>query len=267
MQALKGELAAKLAARQGHASQVEARVRQFGATWRARRDVSGASLDGQLRYSGTQPARQRFSIRGLTLSNLQAGGKEVLSFSVGGAKQVAGSVSIEPGLSKEQIVQRFDQALAPANIRVTGDDAGALVFSTPETSWSMVRDTLSVRGGGIRYPDGQMNRVQTDEAAPVIAPETWDTGDIDALRQTLQQVVQALAHLQQARGAVGAALAQASGRVATAQPAALGVGMDSLARNFIATAGAPGYHGLLAVNSALVGINRERVQSLLGLHT
>ncbi|MES2741534.1 MAG: hypothetical protein V4754_11355 [Pseudomonadota bacterium] len=263
LQALKSELAAKLASHQGREGQVEARVRQFSQTWRQRAATSGGSLDAQLSYSN--PANQRFSIRGLNLANLQAGGKEVLAFSVGGASQTLRSVSIEPGMAAGEIVQRFDQALAPANIRVGLNQNGTLIFSTPETSWAAVRDTLAVRGSGIRFPTGQMNRVKTDEEPALITPDGWSTADSEALRQTLQQVVQALAQVQQARDNVSRALAGAASRADSAQPVDIGVGMETLAQNFISKTNEPSYDSLLSVSSALVGISRERVLSLLAL--
>ncbi|MDC8756473.1 hypothetical protein [Janthinobacterium fluminis] len=265
LQALKSELAAKLAARQGREGQVEARVRQFSNTWRSRQRASGGTLDAQLQFNSPPPATQQFRVRGLNLANLQNGAREVLAFSVGGASQSLRSVNIEPGLSAEEIVQRFDRALAPSNIRVSADDAGELLFSTAEGDWPGVRDTLSVRGGGIRFPTGQMNRVSTEEAAPAIAPDNWGTEDIEALRNTLQQVMHALAQMQQARDTVRLALAAASSRVATAQPADAAVSMDRLAAKFSDQATKPGYESLLAITSALVGISRERVLSLLGL--
>src|SRR5450830_588530 len=265
LQALKSELAAKLAARQGRDGQVEARVRQFSNTWRQRSNASGGTLDAQLGYSSPQAAQQNFTIRGLTLSSLQDGPPEVLAFSVGGANQALRSVNIEPGLSDDQIVARFDQALMPSNIRVKLGDNGELLFSTPESSWPSVRDSLSVRGSGIRFPTGQMSRVKTDPEPAAIAPEEWNTGDVEALRTTLQQVVQALAHLQQARSSVNLALAQANSRVADAQPVQGPVRMESLAQNFSDKASKPGYESLLAISSALVGISRDRVIALLGL--
>ncbi|MGK5077141.1 hypothetical protein [Janthinobacterium sp. HLX7-2] len=265
LQALKSELAAKLAARQGRDGQVEARVRQFSATWRQRASASGGTLDAQLGYTSPQAAQQNFSIRGLTMASLQEGPQEVLAFSVGGGNQALRSVNIEPGLSDEQIVARFDQALMPSGIRVKQNENGELVLSTPEASWANVRDSLSVRGSGIRFPTGQMNRVRTDAEPAAIAPEEWNTSDVEALRATLQQVVQALAHLQQARGSVSVALAQATGRVAKAQPTQASVSMETLAENFTVTASQPGYASLQAISSALVGISRERVVALLGL--
>lgn len=264
LQALKSELAGKLAGRQGRDGQVEARVRQFSNTWRTRQDSSGGTLDAQLSYSSSAPATQRFKIRGLSMANLQAGGKEVLAFSVAGASQSLPSVSIESGMSEAEIASRFDQALAQANIRASVDDAGSLVFSTPESSWTAVRDSLAVRGGGIRFPSGQLNRVKTDEETAVITPESWSTADPEALRQTLQQVVQALSRVRQARAAVSQALDEASNRVAAAQMVDSGISMDRLAQNFITTANQPGYDSLLSITSALGGISRERVRSLLG---
>ena len=265
LQALKSELAAKLAARQGREGQVEARVRQFSNTWRQRASASAGSLDAQLGYTSPQSAQQQFSIRGLTMASLQEGPQEVLAFSVGGANQALRSVNIEPGLSESEIVSRFDRALMPSGIGVKLGENGELVFSTAEAAWANVRDSLSVRGSGIRYPTGQMSRVRTDAEPAAIAPEEWQTGDVEALRATLQQVVQALAQLQAARSSVSLALAQATGRVAKAQPVQESVSMDTLAENFTQKASQPGYESLLAISSALVGISRERVVALLGL--
>ena len=269
LQALKSELAAKLAsqAQAGREGQVEARVRQFSNTWKERSNASGGTLDSQLDYTSPEPATQRFSIRGLNMANLQAGGKEVLAFSVGGSNQALRSVNIEPGLSQEEIVLRFDQALAPDKIRVGMKDDGTLVFSTPEGSWTAVRDTLAVRGNGLRFPTGQLSRVKTDEEPAAIAPDNWTTDDTSALRHTLQQVIAALALVQRAKETVTRALAQASNRVDSAQPGdvASGVGMDQLAQNFTETATEPGYKSLLSITSALAGISRERVLSLLSL--
>ena len=244
---------------------MEARVRQFSNTWRQRASASAGSLDAQLGYTSPQSAQQQFSIRGLTMASLQEGPQEVLAFSVGGANQALRSVNIEPGLSESEIVSRFDRALMPSGIGVKLGENGELVFSTSEAAWATVRDSLSVRGSGIRYPTGQMSRVRTDAEPAAIAPEEWQTGDVEALRATLQQVVQALAQLQAARSSVSLALAQATGRVAKAQPVQASVSMDTLAENFTQKASQPGYESLLAISSALVGISRERVVALLGL--
>jgi hypothetical protein len=87
-------------------------VRQFSNSWRNRSSASGGTLDAQLKFSnkGTTTA---FTVRGMNLANLRNGGREVLAISIGGGQNVR-SVVLEPGLSDEQIAQRFDEALAPA---------------------------------------------------------------------------------------------------------------------------------------------------------
>lgn len=265
LQSLKNELSAQLGALRTRAGQVEARVRQFSNTWSQRQKSSGGTLDAQLGFSGKQPASQRFSVRGLDLANLQSGGKEMLAISVGGPSQSLRSVSIEPGLSDADIVQRFNLALAPAKISVSASGDGALQLSTPESHFALVRDTLAIKGGGLRFPTGQLNRVSVDSEPPAIDPAGWKTDDIDALRQTLQQVVQALGQVQQARETVKRELQEASSRVASAQLADSGMRMARLAQHFVSTANQTGYQSLLSLTSAVAGISRERVRSLLGL--
>lgn len=264
LRALKAELSAKLASRQGRDGQVEARVRQFNDTWRNRQEASGGTLDSQLSYSSTE-SQQRFKVRGMTMGNLRHGARETLAIAVGNGAQGLRSVQLEPGLTDEEILARFNQALAPVNISVSMADNGDLEFSTPELNWTNVRDTMAIQGGGIRYPTGQLNRVRTDPEPPVIMPEQWQTNDAEMIRQTLQQVIQALAHVEAALSKVNLALADASQRANSAMPEVSAAGMDQAAQNFVATANEPSYSSLLSLTSALTGINRERVMALLGL--
>jgi hypothetical protein len=264
LRALKSDLSAKLAARQLREGTIEARIRQFSNTWRNRSSASGGTLDSRLGYSG-KPAVQRFRVRGMSMANLRSGGREVLAISVGG--QSLRSVSLEPGLSDEEIAQRFDDALAPSGVRANVGEDGNLELSTPESNWTNVRDSIAVQGGGFRFPAGQMNRVKADAEDASVNPDGWQASDPDAMRQTLQQVVQALAQVEQAIAQVNAALADANARVAEAeaQRASGTIGMNQVAQNFVSTTNQPGYQSLLSITSALAGISRERVVSLLGL--
>ena len=264
LRALKMDLSAKLTNRQAREGQVEARVRQFSDTWRGRQEASGGTLDSQLAYS-TSETKQRFTVRGMNMNNLRNGPRETLTISVGGGVQGLRSVALESGLSDAEIVQRFDQALAPVNIRVSANDKGELEFIAPESSWAAVRDTLSMQGGGIRFPGGQLSRVRADAQPGLITPDGWQTSDVDGLRETLHQVVQALAHVEAALAKVNLALSEAVSRAAMVQPQISPARMDQAAQNFVTTTNDPGYSSLLALSSALVGINRERVLSLLGL--
>ncbi len=264
LRALKTDLAAKLAARQMRDGQVEQRVRQFADTWRTRTQASGGTLDAQLNYS-SQPAMQRFTVRGMTLANLRNGARETLAVSVGGGTAGLRSVHLAPGLSDAEIVARFDQALAPVGVRVSLNKDGELAFSTPESAWPAVRDSLAVQGAGIRFPAGQLNRIKAEADAPIVMPEGWGTSDIEAMRATLQQVTQALAHVEAALSKVRQELAAAAQRVQAELPEIEVAGMGQMAEVFASFAKEPGYAALVSLTSALVGINRDRVVSLLRL--
>jgi len=262
LRSLKADLSARLAARQRADGTLDARVRQFSNTWRNRSDASGGTLDARLKFSSKGTATT-FTVRGMNLASLRNGGREVLAIAIGGGQNVR-SVVLEPGLSDDQIAQRFDEALAPAGVRAKINE-GQLEFSTPEAQWSTVRDTIAVQGSGIRFPTGQLNRVKADAEAPAVDPDNWQIGDMEALRATLQQVVQALAQVEQSISSVMQALNQVSARVQNAAPSASKAGMDQVAQNFVSTAKQPGYQSLLSITSALAGISRERVISLLSL--
>ncbi|RJF97037.1 hypothetical protein D3870_19930 [Noviherbaspirillum cavernae] len=265
MESLKSDISAKIAGRQVSDAQVSGKLRQFANAWRQRHASSGGSLDAQLDYSSPAPASQRFSIRGLNMRTLQSGDKETLTLSIGGAGQPLRSVSVDPELSEEAIIQRFEHALSPANIGVSKGDAGALVFSVPETSWPATRDTFAIKGDGIRFPTGQLNRVRTEAVPAAVEPDAWQAQDVQALRQTLQQVIQALDRIKQSREVVSRALAEAASRVDRARPMDDAAGAATLAQGFASAADQPGYQIFSSTVAALLGISRDRVLSLLAL--
>ncbi|QBE65628.1 hypothetical protein [Pseudoduganella lutea] len=265
LRALKSDLSAKLAARQMRDGQLEQQVRQFADTWRNRREASGGSLDARLNFSGAEPSSQRFTVRGMSLANLRNGARETLAVSVGGGTQGLRSVHLSPGLSDQEIVARFDQALGPAGVRVSSNDDGDLVFSTGENEWPAVRDSIAVQGSGIRFPTGQLNRLRAEPEQPAVAPENWDTADIESMRDTLQQVMQALSHVENALAKVRVELNTATLRAQSSMPDIEVAGVEDLATRFSEIAAEPGYQSLQALTSALVGINRDRVVSLLSL--
>jgi hypothetical protein len=177
----------------------------------------------------------------------------MLSFSLSVSSQPM-TVNIEAGLSGEEIVQRFDRALAPANVRVSSDASGKLVFETPEAQWPAVRENIAILGRG---------RVVTEEESMPVAPQGWGTSDTEALRQSLAEVVRALAQVRSSQDAASRELSAAAARAALTPAAA--TDMNALAQDFATTATAPNYDSLLAITSAMVGISRERVMALLGL--
>jgi len=265
LRGLKTELSAKLSRRGVQDGQLEARLRQFVDTWRQRPSASAGSLSPQLDYSSPTPAAQRFTIRGLNLKALQSGDKETLAISVGGTGQGPTSVNIDPSMSEDAIVAQLQRALAPGGIAVTADDSGALQFSVPETAWKSVRDTLSIKGGGIRFPAGQFNRVKIDAEPAAIQPEGWRADDDSATRQSLREVVQALDRLRQARDVVSRALAAASVRIEQSAPSDNATSAATLAKGVASALDQPGYLAFSSITGALMGISRDRVLSLLSL--
>jgi hypothetical protein len=265
LEGLKADISAKIAGKQMSDGQVTGKLRQFANTWRQRQYASGGSLDAQLRFSSPAPSRQAFSIRGLNMRTLQSGGNETLTFAVGGTGQALRSVNIDPALSEDEIVQRFDHALAPANIRVSKGDAGALIFNVPESVWPATRDTITIKGDGIRFPTGQFNRVKAEASVPALEPDAWQAQDVEALRRTLHQVIRALDRIKQSEEVVSRALSEAESRVEEAQPLEDAAGAAILAQGFASLSGQPGYQLFSSTVAALLGISRDRVLSLLRL--
>jgi hypothetical protein len=254
LEALKAELSAKLTGRGNPSRQIEARARQLGSMLEGRRTQGGGGIDAQLDFNDAQPAQQRFRIKGLDVATLQASAPQTLGFSVGAMGGPQLSATIEPGMTPEEIAQRLDRTLSPVKVRVSLDEKKELVFATPEAEWVGVKDAIAVTGRG---------RVETVEDKPVIAPEQWELGNPDALRQSLREVVQALARVRRAQDAAAAALSMAMAN--TAQPEVPTAELAMIAQDFSTTAASHDYESLLALTSALVGVSRERVQALLGL--
>jgi hypothetical protein len=250
LEAVKGQLAAQLSGTRGAQGQLEARVRELAASLAARR--TGGSLDANLDFSSA-PAVQRFRIRGLDIASLQQDAPQALAFSVGSAGGPQLSATVEPGMRGDEIAARFDRALAPLKVHAQLDERGELVFATSEEQWPAVRDGIAVSGRG---------RVATEAVAPALDVQRIDTGNAEAVRQSLRVVVQALGRVRRSQDAASAAL---TARAAQASAAVSAADAAKLAQEFVDTAASPAYDSLIAITSALVGVSRERVQALLHL--
>jgi hypothetical protein len=262
LESLKGELTAKLTgarngSQAGSRQQLDAQVRQLAATLNARKQNAGGSVDANLQYT-TQPAVQRFRIRGLDLASLRQDAPQSVAFSVGGAGGPQLAVTIQPDQSAGEIAGALDRALAPMGVRAGLDDQGALVFSTPESNWPAVKDSIAVSGRG---------KVTTDEAPASPAPQHWNVSDssgaTDSLRQSLREVVQALERVRHSQDAASNALSAATLQVSQSQTPPPEV--ELAAQDFASVAASTNYDSLLALSSALVGVSRDRVLALLGL--
>jgi hypothetical protein len=266
LEALKGELSSRLAGARGAVrqqadgqasaqsnSQLSAQVRQLASTLASRRRNAGGGVDSNLNFTG-KPALQRFRIQGLDLAALRQTGPQSLAFSVGGNGGPQLSVNIDPDSNDEEIAAAIDRALAPMGVNASLDGQGGFVFTTPESNWAAVKDSIAVSGRG---------RVGTEEIPSNLAPQQWNSGSGDALRSSLREVVQALERVRRSRDAASSALSAATvemTRATTPPPEA-----EEAARAFASTAASPDYEALLSLTSALVGVSRERVLALLGL--
>lgn len=254
LEALKADLSAKISGRADPARQIEARSQQLASALESRRKQAGGGVDARLDFSDGQPAMTRFRIRGFDLAALQSADRQTYAFSVGSAGGPQLSATIEPGMTPEEIAARLDRTLSPVQVRVGLDKQQQLVFSAPESAWSGIKDAIAISGRG---------RVDVAEDPSGLAPEQWDVGNPDALRQSLREVVQALARVRRSQEAASAALSAAMARVE--QPAIPEAELAAISGDFAATAASHDYQSLLAITSALVGVSRERVQALLGL--
>ena len=266
LESVKGELTSRLAgarsaARQQSDSQASAQlstqVRRLASTLASRRKSAGGGIDSNLNFS-SKPALQRFRIRGLDLATLRSSGPQSLAFSVGGNGGPQLSVNIDPEQTDEEIAVAINQAMAPMGVNAGLDGQGGFVFTTPETNWPAVRDSIAISGRG---------RVTAEEIPAELAPQLWNTGsgngNGDALRASLREVVQALERVRRSRDAASTALSAASvemSQATTPPPEAA-----EAAQAFASTAASPDYESLLSLTSALVGVSRERVLALLGL--
>ncbi len=254
LEALKADLSARLSGRGAASRELEARVRQLSAALEARRQQAGDGLDAQLDFDAVQGAQQRFRIQGLDIASLKAGGTQTLGFSVGSAGGPQLATTIEPGMTPEEIARRLDRTLAPVKVRAGLDQDRELVFRTSESTFAGVKDAIAVTGRG---------RVDTVALPSSLEPKEWELGNPDALRQSLREVVQALARVRRSQDAASLALSTAMAR--SAQPEIPSAELAMIAGDFASTAASHDYESLLAITSALVGVSRERVHALLGL--
>ncbi len=254
LEALKADLSAKIAGRSDPARQIEARAQQLASSLAARGKQGGGGIDNQLDFRSAEPARTRFRIRGFDVATLQSGGQQTYAFSVGSAGGPNLTATLEAGMTPDEIAARLNRTLTPVKVQVSLDSKQELVFTAPESEWVGIKDAIAISGRG---------RVDTVEEPPVIAPEQWNIGNPDALRQSLREVMQALARVRRSQEAASAALSAAM--AATSQPAVPEAELLAITGDFAATATSHDYQSLLAITSALVGVSRDRVQALLGL--
>lgn len=269
LDALKGAVSAQLADPTVQRP-VDRLLQGVSSLWQQRQSSTLGSLDGQLRFNASGDARQQFQVRGLDRRSLQAEGREALSFTTGvsgPAEQRVLTTVLEAGQSEASRLRQLDHALAPAQIRVGQNAQGEVVLSTPQSHWPAVRDGLSIKGGGIRFPGQQFHRVKAEAQADAIDPSQWRNTDAAALRQTLQQVVPAQTLVRQSRAAVQSSLQDTLSQVPARPSAQDAAWAQRFARDFSAIGQQSPYAVFSSMAPAVQGISRLRVEALLKLPT
>lgn len=265
LQGLKTALSQSLVRQQAQPdAALQGRLEQVKQLWQARGELGGGQLDSQLQtVDAGEAARQRFRIRGLDLAALSSGGAETLRLGLPGQTR---SIAVPlDGQGLQRGLQSLQRALAPTDLRVE-TAGGELAFSAPESQWPALRDGLSMRGDGKRFPSGQMVRVALDPQGEALKPATLQLDGIDAQRRSLAQVLSAQERLGQARQRLAQSLAEASSQQPVGEgEAAQARAVHAFARGFAAGAEeAPlDYEQLSALVPALLGLHRRQVQQLL----
>ncbi|PRP69860.1 hypothetical protein BUE93_14340 [Chromobacterium amazonense] len=264
LQGFKDSLSQQLTQRRLDTEGLNAQRDALGQAWQRRRNDSAGSLDSQLRLSLGAPARQRFAARGLDLDSLTSGAPEMLVFSVGGGAPAA--VRVGEGIRRDEALRGLNQALGPAGVRCELDDYGRLGFSCSERDWDSLQGALTVRGGGVRFPGGVPQPLALEAEAPAIDPSRWRTDDHAQVRLALQDVLRAIARLQQTHSAIDGAIAEARQSISQLSRTE----EQSWASGFVSDFNArlnqtADFNHLQQLVPALLGISRYRVLALLSL--
>ncbi len=266
LQGIKAQLSLKLAGGYVREGALEKQQHSLAELWGGRAERSGHSLDPQLGYSVDAPARQHFRIRGLDQRSLQASGQETLVFSLNGASRHAMSLRVEADLSPAALAGRFNQALAPVNIQVAPNAQGMLdYFTVPEPQWPQVRDSLTIKGDGKRFPTGQFSRVRVEPEPPIIEPGTWELDGPGGRRQALPQIVRAVQQSGATRVEIRRTLAEAERALSRPETAGDASAVQAFAQSFEEQTRTANYPILSALSPSLLGLPRYRIESLLAL--
>lgn len=154
---------------------------------------SGGSLDGNLKLSLNEPARTRFRLPGLdSIDALQAAGNETLIIKAGRRQSEPAVVVLDESLHPEQILRRFNNALAPAGIRSELNADGQLVFTSRDTDWQRLRAGVTVQGEGGLFEAERFTELQPEEEAVLKIGEDTSLHTIDQQRSMLDKVVKVL---------------------------------------------------------------------------
>lgn len=248
-------------------TQLKNQLADIKTLWQQRPQASSGSLDGQLRFQPDGQSRQAFKVRGLDAATLQRSEKETLSFTTGADlpdRRIVTAV-LDADQPLQSRVNKLDQTLGVAGIRVKLDAQGEPALSVPEANWPSTESGFGVRGGGIRFPASQFHRVKLEPEQAALRPEAWRLGDPTEQRLTLQNVVQAQQLVKLAQNNVARALAHADNTLNQHQAPVDGQWAQNFVQDFARLGQQPAYAQLRSIGPAVLGVSRERVDRLLSL--
>lgn len=248
-------------------SALQGRMATVQALWQQRSAASAGQLDGQMQpMAEGEAARQRFRIRGLDVAALSQGGSETLRLALPGQPRVI-TVALD-GQGLQSQLQSLQRALAPTAVQLD-TQVRELAFSVPESQFAALRDGLSLRGDGKRFPSGQMVRAVLEPQAQALTPTAWQLDEPQGQRHALTQLLSAQERLGSARARMAAELAKvdAASAAEPEQTAADAAALATFAAGFAerASASVLDYEQLSQLVPALAGLRRNQVQQLLTL--
>jgi hypothetical protein len=240
-------------------------IAQFDACWKTRETATGGRLSGQLGYGEAGSARQAFRIRGIGARTAQADKPETLVFQTAGSKAPM-IVRFDAEMPADAQAARLNYALAKGGITAAADDTGRITFSTPEANWPEVRDSLTITGGGIRFPSGRPNRIHAETVPGPIATQSWNTDSDAGLRDALRQVAGSLKQITRLQTALQGKLDRAKQHIASAAGEAEQRWAEGYSAQFKDTlSSADDFESFALAAQAAAHIDASRVRSLLKL--
>jgi hypothetical protein len=230
------------------------------ALWEQRRQATAGTLDNQGEWTADGGAR-RNADQGPgpdQPAKPGAGGAELF----GAGHAPAADLAAGGHRSPAEALRALDDALAPAGLQTRQDEDGTVWFSVAEDQWPALRDGLTVRGGGQRFPAGQPARLRMEAQPDVLQARSWGLESTADQRATLQAVVRAqdwVRRQSDAAPAPGRVGGRAAPAATTDAPEALAQA-EQTARQLGEAAGFGAWATLLP---ALGTLRRERVEAVL----
>ncbi|KWB79428.1 hypothetical protein WL42_12770 [Burkholderia ubonensis] len=263
---IRDALTARLMARFGTADSADTlatQIARFDMHWQRRHAATSGRLDARLGYSENGSSRQVFRIRGLDGAGA-AGKPETLAFHLSG-RMTPFVVRLDARMPAHVQAERLSEALSPLMISAACDASGHVAFSTPEARWPKLARSLSIAGGGIRFPSGRPSSIQVEPDEGIIVPRNWHADSPDALRETLTHVATALngvARVQRTlRGTLDRARRKVTDALTDANRLPHGLSQPSSAARLVVPGGRERFAGL----TVAARIEPRHVRALLSL--